>query len=149
MGNVKVHGNSGHAFRQGRLWDAPVDDPTPAVKAAMREVIKGCPLSREEITEDMNRLAILAGIRRKATPALLDKWVAPSSDHEISLRMLRLFCRATGNNLPLEVYAKGFKGVRGLLDEETVDDLEWARKQIAFRRAKKEADQADRKKGLR
>jgi len=140
MVNGKVNGKNGQGSRQRRLWENLAVDPAPPLKAAIGEVIKGCALSRDEIVDDMNKLALLCGMSRRATAAMLDKWTAAGAeDHVISLQMLRLFCQATGDNLALEVYAKTFPGVKGLKTEEDERLLEWAKTEIACRNLKKKS----------
>lgn len=148
MVNVKVTGRSDRP-RQGRLWsDMPVD-PGPPVKAAIAEVINGSRMSRYDIVVAMNKLGAAAGITTRATEAMLDKWTAPGSDnHHIPHRMLRLFCQAAGDNLPLEVYARTFPGVKGLKTDEDEELLQWARREIAIKKLKKENRKVAPKLGI-
>ncbi len=135
------------------LWETLVVDPGPSIKISMNEAIKSSTLSREQIVEEMNKLAAVAGIRcngkaQKITVALLDKWVAPGSDaHHIPLKLLPLFCRVVGNNLPLEVYAKSFCGAR-IISEDAYQVLQWALAEIESRRARKMARKKSQEIGL-
>jgi len=119
-------------------------DPSQALMAAMREVIRNSPLSRLQIAERMNELAKSAGISGgdnglKVSATRIDAWVAKSkASNQIPLKMLPLFCKAAGSNVPLEVYVQAFAGVR-LISEEQHQKLLWAEKEIQMRRAKKEA----------
>jgi hypothetical protein len=142
--NSKRGQKSGHEGTQLGLWDQLVIDPGPALKAAMNEAIKGCSLSREEIVEEMNRLAGMAGIStngksQKVTPSLLDKWVAPGAvAYMIPIRLLHIFCRVVGSNLPLEVYSACFPRVK-VIGEDDYKLLQWARKEVESRKARREA----------
>lgn len=122
--------------------ETEITDPVPAVKLAMGEALKGCPLSREQVVEDMNRLALIRGWahgkRPFITPALLDKYVAlGATAYVIGQRALNLFCEAVGSLLPLEAYVKTFRGVEGLLDREKRLKVEWVDDEITARQAKK------------
>jgi len=119
-------------------------DPSSAIKAAMREVIRNSPLSRAQIAERMTELCKAAGIysrdnELKVSVARIDAWVAESKvSNHIPLKMLPLFCKAAGNNMPIEVYVQAFGGVR-LVTDEQYQKLLWAEKEIQVRRNKKEA----------
>jgi hypothetical protein len=119
-------------------------DPSSAIKAAMREVIRNSPLSRPQIAELMTELSKAAGISRrdnelKVSAARIDAWVAESKIYNhIPLKMLHLFCKAAGSNMPLEIYVQAFEGVR-LITDEQYQKLLWAEKEIQIRRTKKEA----------
>lgn len=146
--NDKLSGNSG---QQRTFWDdmeARVTDPLPAIKIAIKEAINGSKLSREQIVDAMNRLGVLAKIRRRISLDVLNKWTAESAEERIiHLEMLLLFCLATGDYLPLEVYVKAFPGVR-LVNEERHRVLEWAEAEIRAREAKKAAKRRAREVGL-
>ncbi len=150
--NGKGAKKSGHG-KQLSLCDNFMSDPGPAVKIAMNESIKSSPLSREQIVEEMNSLAVMAGIKcngrsQKVTPALLDKWVAGGSGgHHIPLRLLPIFCRVVGSNLPLEVYGKTFPGAR-IISNDDYQVLEWARAEIRCRQARKMARRKSQEIGI-
>ncbi len=139
--------------KQRNLWEFTPVDPGPAVKMAMREVVRGSSLSREQIVDEMNRLATAAGITcngrsQQVTPALLDKWLAPAAQqHIIPLRLLPIFCRAAGSNLPLQALAAACAGVR-VIGEDDYLILEWARAEIAGKRARKLARRLAQEVGI-
>jgi len=87
--NVKATKSFGHSGEQLRLWDQLVVDPGHALKAAMSEAIRSCDRSREEIVEEMNRLASLAGMVNGKTQAV----TAPILDNPQALAAVdaRLF----------------------------------------------------------
>ncbi len=123
---------SGHPGNWLQLWDKPNLDPLARLKAAMREALKGCPLSREQVVDEMNRLAGLEGIpgsgnsRQPVTPALLDKWVSPASaGHIVPLRLLPVFCQVVGSTLPVAALAAPLGA--SLVSGEDLSLLEWAR----------------------
>ncbi len=124
------------------MRDTLIVDPGPHLKAAMNEAVKSCSLSRQHIVDDMNRRARICGITcngnaQKVTEAILDKWLAPgASNYHIPIRLLHIFCQATGTNYPLEIYAKAFGGVR-VVTEEEYRLLEWAKAEVEYRQAAK------------
>lgn len=146
--NDKLAGKNG---RQLTFWDdmeARVTDPLPALKIAIKEAIDGSKLSRELIVDAMIRLGVLAKIKRRITLDVLNKWTAESAEERIiHLELLLLFCLATGDYLPLEVYVKAFPGVR-LVNKERYRVLEWAEAEIAAREAKKAAKRCAREVGI-
>lgn len=152
MINSKVSNKTGQSQQRG-LWDDIVADPGPAVKIAISEAIKNCSLSRGEIVDEMNRLAMIAGIvcggrSQKVTLAILDKWVAPGSkSHHIPLRMLHIFCRAVKNNLPLEIYSAFFADIR-VISGSRFDVLEWAEAYVKNRKNKKTENKLAKRIGL-
>lgn len=135
------------------MSDHVVVDPGPAIKLAMSEVIKESSLSREQIVDDMNHLASVCGITcngnsQKVTTAILDKWVAPGAfHHNIPLRMLPIFCRATRSNLPLEAYAKAFINAK-VIRAEDYKVLEWGKAEIECRKARKRQRQIQAELGI-
>jgi len=148
MVNDKFTGKNG---QQRTFWDdieSRVADPLPAVKIAIKEAIDRSGLSREEIVDAMNRLGVLAKIKRRISLDVLNKWTAESAEERIiHMELLLLFCMATGNYLPLEVYVKAFAGVR-LVSEERYRVLQWAEAEIAARKAKKAAKKRAQEVGI-
>ncbi len=123
-------------------------NPTPALKIAMQEAFKAAPLSKEQLAEDINKLAHLAGMRARASKAMLEKWLAPGAEgYVIPLSLLPLFCQAVGSNYPLEVYGKAFPGSR-VVKEEDWDLLQWARTERAARQARRQARRLAPKVGM-
>jgi hypothetical protein len=133
---------------QRRLWDDLVVNPLPAVKLVMNEVMKGLPVSREQLAEDMNRLAVAAGLGLKVSKAVLDKWLNPAANgYQPTLAGLLLFCLGTGDMQPLAVYVKAFSGVR-LVSDHDYQLLQWAKAERAARQAKRQARQLAPKAGV-
>jgi hypothetical protein len=144
--NGKVQGNFGPG-KQRRLWAELVINPLPGLVAAMNAALEGSGLSREQLVDDMNRLAHLAGSRRRVSKAMLDKWLAGTPGYVLYLDALPFFCQALGDNRPLEVYARVFPGAR-VISEERYRVLEWAEAEIAAREAKKRAKKRAQEVGL-
>lgn len=144
--NSKINGNFG-ARKQPSLLDGLVVNPLPGLVAVMNEVLEASGLSRDLLADDMNRLAILAGNKRRVSKAMLNKWLAGTPGYVPYLDALALFCQALGSNRPLEVYARAFPGAR-VISEERYRVLEWAEAEIEARQAKKAAQKRARAVGL-
>lgn len=142
-----------HVGVQLTMSDRLIVDAGPAIKEAMSRAIKSCSLSRDQIVDEMNRLASSCGITcngnaQKVTLPILDKWLAPGSlAHIIPLRMLPIFCRAVGSNAPLDAYAEAFLGVKVIAAEDH-KILEWGRAEIQVRRARKRQRQISIELGI-
>jgi hypothetical protein len=151
--NGKASKFIGHVGVQLTMLDQLIVDPGPHLKAAMSQVIKECSLSREQIVEDMNRLAGMCGITcngnsQKVTEAILDKWVAPgASGHNIPIRLLPIFCRVVGSNLPLQVYAAAFLDAK-VISREDHKIFEWAKAEIDCRQARKRSRRIAQEVGI-
>jgi len=125
--------------RQRRLWENLVVNPLPAVKTAMNEAARASNLSREQLAEDMNRLAHLAGMRGRFSRAVLDKILNENAEgYQPGLAALFLFCQAVGDSRPLQVFIRAFPGAH-LVDDEDRRLLEWARTERAARQARRQA----------
>jgi len=141
MINNKDRTNSGR-FKQLGLWEKVIADPGPTLKAAMNEAVKACSLSREQIVDDMNSIAIIAGIScngrsQKITVSVFDKWLAPgASAYHIPFRLLHIFCRVVNNNLPLKAYASFFQGV-SIVSTDDLKKLQWAKAELEARKNRK------------
>ena len=153
--NVLAEGEFGapRAPRQGLLWDTPSIDPINRLKAAMREALRNCPLSRTKVVTDMNELASIEGMTcngnaQKISEALLDKWVAAGANaFIIPLRYLPLFCKVTGNTASLQAVCAPL-GLQIIGDEDR-KILEWARAELRRRHLTKEAKRLAQEVGLK
>lgn len=142
---------SGHVGIQLTLRDQVTLDPTDELKVSMQDALKGCSLSRDQVVDEMNRLAAIAGIAtngraQKVTTAILDKWVARGATaHVIPVRYLRIFCQATESVLPLQAFLpRGAEIVSG----DDLACLRWAKAEIESRRRRKEARRLAQEVGI-
>lgn len=71
---------------------------TSRLNAAVKAGIKSAPKSREQIADDM---AKLAGC--EVTAAMINNWTAESHPHKLPCYLLPAFCEATGDYGPLLV----------------------------------------------
>lgn len=125
------------------LWDSPSFDPTDRLKAAMREALRGCPKSRDQVVADMNRLASHEGMTcngrsQEVTTTVLDKWVAAgATGHRIQVQYLPIFCQVTGSLLPLQALLAplGATAISG----NDVKILRWGETELERRRLARES----------
>lgn len=89
--------------------NSPAMNVRARVKAAMREAIRRCDLSRQEIVDEMNRIAQVEGMGgargSKITLANLDAWVAETKPNLIPVDLMTLFCVSVKSSKPIEVMA--------------------------------------------
>lgn len=105
------------AYPEGALADLSL-----AVRTALVQAIKPCPLSRYEIA---GRLSALLG--RDISKTMLDKWTAESAEeHRIPAEVVVALCVVTDCTKPLEVLTSAL-GVR-LVQPEEAEALELGRK---------------------
>jgi hypothetical protein len=146
----KARGKSGQVPIQLTLRDVVSLDPTDQLKIAMNEALKGCGLSRAQVVDDMNRLAARAGMRgedrQAVTETIIDKWVARGSRaHIIPLKLLPIFCQATGSLLPVQaLMPAGSEIVSG----EDLVCLRWAKAEKEKRRISREARKLAQEAGI-
>lgn len=135
------------------LWDSPSFDPTDRLKAAMREALKNCPLSRDQVVADINSLAsaegmTCAGRSQEVTSAILDKWVAAgASGHRIPVNYLPIFCRVTGSVLPMQALIAPLGAIVVSGDEAKI--LRWGQTELERRRLAKESSRLAQEVGLK
>jgi len=150
--NSKNANKSGQGPKQLNLWDRPSLDPTHRIKLAMKEALKTTSLSREQVVDEMNRLAAAEGLTtngrsQKVTLALLDKWLAPgATQYLIPLKLLPIFCAVTGSVAPLQALAAPLSARMISAKEEKL--LEWARLEVERRRLRKRARQLAQEVGI-
>ncbi|MBW2618507.1 MAG: hypothetical protein JRC92_06505 [Deltaproteobacteria bacterium] len=150
-----INGKNGGEFgrrEQPWLWDMPSLDPTERVKAAMREALAGCSLSREQVVDEMNRLAVVEGIttngrRQQVSVDILNKWDAPGDRrYIIPTKYLPIFCHAAGSILPLKALC-GAAGAEAITKDEA-KRLEWANIEIERRRLTKRSKHLAEEAGI-
>lgn len=121
------------------------------LKAAMRESLRCCGPSREQIAEQMTEAILVEGLKfpgnsRSISKAILDKWVSESSPHVIPLSFLPLFCVITRDFLPIHILLMplGLKPV-GKRESKL---LEWAEKEIKRRHISREIKRLEEEIGI-
>ncbi len=110
----------------------PTMNVTARLKAAMRESVRKSALSREQIADEMNRLARLDGLGggRGSTISAsnLDAWVAEGKANLIPVHLLTLFCHVTKDAAPLSVLAAPLKA--SVIDGRQAKLLAWAEVEV-------------------
>ena len=115
---------------------------------AMNEAMKGSSLSREQVADEMNRRARLAGMRFRSGKAMLDKWLNLAAENYPPPLLGRyLFCLALGDNRPLEAYVLAFPEVR-LVSQEDAELLAWAKTEKASLQTRRQARHLALKVGM-
>lgn len=108
------------------------------VKAAMREAIRKSELSRQEIVDEMNRLAQQEGVGgtrgAKITVTNLDAWVAETKPNLIPIHLMTLFCVIVKNSTPIEVMAMPCLDFQKKLKLAAYAEAEIAAKQAAMKK---------------
>jgi hypothetical protein len=102
----------------------------------MREGIKGCALSREQIVDAMRQLALVEGLGggrgSTITTANLDAWVSETKPNQVPLGLLPLFCRVTGSVEPIGALLAPLGGAA--VNARELQLLEWAQVELETRR---------------
>lgn len=140
--------NFGHVGMQLTLRDQVSLDPTDLLKVAMSEALKGCPLSRAQVADDMNRLAATCGASgkgHKITEAMLDKWVARGASHIIPIKYLRIFCLVTGSTEPIAALLPPGPEI---IQPEDKALLSWAKAEMERRRLTRQAKKLAQEAGI-
>ncbi len=121
------------------------------VKAAMRQALKECDLSRDEVADRMTGIMGMLGIKtpgnsKRITKHILEKWVAEEAPHIIPFTLLPVFCYVVGSYLPLQVAAKSL-GLE-IINSEDQKILAWAKAEIAKRQMIKKAKRLAKEIGI-
>lgn len=124
---------------QPKLWNIPSLDPVPRVKEAMRQALKNCPFSRDQVVDKTNDLARREGIStngraQKVTAEMLDKWVS-QSEHIIPWKLLPIFCRVVDDLSPLAALVAPL-GAK-VIGKDDAMLLKWARAEKETRRLRR------------
>lgn len=135
--------------QQFDLWHKPSLDVTQRVKAALREVMSVCPLSREEIADSMSNAARKEGLatdRSPVSPDMLDKWAASSAvTHRMPHHFIVIFCSVTLSLLPIQAMLAPLKSAAVLARIW----ISWNSPELAFRRRSLPAKRKPSREGSR
>lgn len=123
------------------LFDQPTFNTVYPQKEAMNQAVKESGLSREELVEKMNALAVKYGVslangsNKELTMATFEKWLNPTDiSRQMPMRALPIFCAICGDPGPMAVLARptGFQ----IIGQEDHQLLKWARAYQKARAAK-------------
>ena len=113
-------------------------NPTYEIKRQIRLALAGCNLSRDEIVDRMNEIAVQEGMRKTISKATLDNWTKDSDPDRLpSLPWLTIFCRAAGTVAPIEAMLRPLGC--GVLNNDDHNLLAWAKAEMEKRKAAKRA----------
>ena len=137
--------------RQLNLFERPGLNIQSRLKAAIREALRECKLSREQVADRMTEIAKIEGLRppgnaKAISKSTLDKWAGEAGNHHIPLSILPIFCSVTGSDQPLKVLTAPL-GLKVINNEES-KLLEWARAERRRRKATKQAKRLAEEAGL-
>jgi len=126
---------------QLRLFESTSLNPTYEIKRQIRLALSGSNLSREQVVDEMNKIAVSEGMRKTVSKAILDGWTKDSDPDRLpSLPWLTIFCRVMDVTGPLNAMARplGF----AVIGPEDAKILAWGQAELAKRRAAKRARMA-------
>ncbi len=107
------------------------------VKRQIRLALAGSRHSRVEICDQVNRLAVVEGVRLSLTKATLDSWLKDDPARMPGLQALVLICRVLGTTEPLSALAHPLGAA--VINERDAQILAWGRAEIQRRKAAKRA----------
>lgn len=123
---------------QLNLFQASSLNPTYEIKRQIRIALTGSPTSRDEIVDQMNKIAHQEGMRKSISKATLDNWTKDSDPDRLpSLPWLTIFCHVMGTVDAIEAMLKPLG--MAVVWPEGVKLLTWAKAELAKKRAVKEA----------
>jgi len=124
------------------LFDKPTFNISRDLKETMNAAAKQCPLSRAQITDRMNKLAVRYGValgkgnRNGLSLETLEKWLNPyDKTRQIPIKALPIFCAVVGDHKLLEVLANPL-GIQ-IIGEDDQRLLKWAKAYHIARKARK------------
>jgi hypothetical protein len=114
---------------------------TYPVKRAIRLALTGSRLSRDQIVDRMNEIAVREGLRSTISKASLDNWAKDSDPHRLpSLTWTVIFCKAVDDFNVLTELAQPF-GLE-VINKRQQNLLEWAEADLQRRKATRRAERA-------
>jgi len=117
----------------------------------MREAMKHCGRSRDQVADKMTELMKAEGLRmpgnsKSVSRAILDKWVSDSASHMMPVSLLPIFCIVTRSHLPINVLIQPLD--IEVITKDQINILRWARVEVAKRKATKRARELSKDIGL-
>lgn len=111
------------------------------LKRAMKVALANSRFSRDQISDEMNKLADLEGVKGRVSKAVLDGWLKTSDLSRLpSLPWLVIFCKTLNSVFPLQPIASALDSE--IINSEQILLLRWAEAELAKRRAVKKAERA-------
>ena len=117
-------------------------NPTYEIKRQLRMALSGSTLSRDEVADEINRIAVHEGMRKQISKQTLDNWTKNSdSDRLPSLPWLTLLCSVLNTVGPIAAMIRPLGA--DIIDEKDARLLAWAKAEREKRRANKKARLAE------
>ena len=114
---------------------------TYGVKRALRLALANSRLSRDQVVDRMNELAVREGLRATVSKASLDNWVKDSDPNRLpSLVWTVIFCESVGDCGVIDILAKPFD--LKVVNESEQRLLAWAKADLQRRKATRRAERA-------
>jgi len=111
---------------------------TYEIKRSMRLAVSKSHLSREEIIDQMNKVAVQEGMRTTISKATLDNWIKDSDPGRLPLPpWLTIFCYVLHNTGPIAAMLNPLGCI--VVEGDTQKLLVWAEAEFGRRRAAKKA----------
>lgn len=116
-------------------------DPTFELKRHLRLSLSKTNLSREQIADEMNKIASKEGMKKNVSKAVLDNWTKDSDPDRLpSLPWLIIFCRVMNDVSPITTLLRPLGC--DLIDERGKTLLSWAEAELHRRKATRRARNA-------
>ena len=116
-------------------------DPTYEIKRSLRLALSKTSLSRDQVVDEMNKIAVREGMRKKVSKASLDNWTKDSDPDRLpSLPWLTIFCRVVDDVSAITCLLKPLNC--NVVNEKGKKLLHWAEAEMAKRKAAKRAKYA-------
>ena len=123
------------------LFESQSLNPCPEIKRTLRLALSRSALSRDEIVDRVNSLAVQEGLRKSISRAVLDSWVKDSDPDRLPSQVwMTLLCKVLEDPSPIAAMLKplGF----AVVDERGKKLLTWAEAEISRRKATRRAKHA-------
>ena len=113
-------------------------NPTHEVKRLMRLSVSRSRLSREEIVDQMNKIAVQEGMRTTISKHTLDNWLKESDQGRMpSPSWMTIFCYILHDTAPISAILRPLKCA--VLGQEQLKLLKWAQAEQERRKAQRRA----------
>lgn len=123
------------------LFHARSLNPTYEIKRAIRLGLSRTHLSRDQVVDEMNRIAIQEGLRKSVSKASLDNWAKDSDPERLpSTVWLTIFCKVIGDVSPIAAMLRPLGA--DIIDGGDQRLLGWAKAELEKRKAVRKAKNA-------
>ena len=129
------------AFQYSLFQDISMN-PTYEIKRQIRMALTGSDLSRAQVADKMNQIAVHEGMRKTVSKETLDSWTKRSEPDRLpSLHWMTIFCHVLDTLAPIAAMLQPL-GAK-VIGPEDLKILTWARAERDKKRAAKRARVAE------